>query len=111
MKYLLDHLIQRHVIPLLLIPVVLSGLSCFAIFGLPEALRSSSTRDAIILAAISLFGIIGTICTSVFLRVIRSRPPTWKLFELGRTAWSILVTVAWLAGAGCGVLMIYDISQ
>ena len=45
MKHLLSHLIQRHLIPLLLLPVVLSGLACFAIFGLVHELRTSSTSD------------------------------------------------------------------
>ena len=105
MKHLFDHFIQGHVIPLLLIPVVLSGLSCFAIFGLPQALRSSSRTDAIILIVISLLGIIGTIGTWVFLRAVRSRPHTWQVFNLGRTAWSFLISVTWLAGVLCGVLI------
>jgi len=107
MKHLLNHLIQRHVIPLLLLPVVLSGFSCFAIYGLPQALRSASTTDAIILVIISLLGVIGTFCTSVFFRVVRSQPATWQVFELGRTAWAVLIAVAWFAGVACGVLMIY----
>jgi hypothetical protein len=84
MKHLLNHLIQRHVIPLLLLPVVLSGLACFAIYGLLHELRTSSSTDLIILGVISLLGIIGTLCSSVFLRVVRSQPVTWQVFELER---------------------------
>ena len=111
MKHLLNHLIQRHVIPLLLLPVVLSGFSCFAIYGLLHELRTSSSTDLIILGIISLLGIIGTLCSSVFLRVVRSQPVAWQVFELGRTAWSVLIVVAWLAGVACGVLMIYETSR
>ncbi len=109
MKHLLNHLIQRHVIPLLLLPVVFSGFACFAIFGLLHELHTSSTTDLIILTAISLLGLIGTFCTSIFLRIVRSQPTTWQAFELGRTAWSVLIIVAWITGAACGVLMIYEI--
>ncbi len=111
MKHLLNHLIQRHVIPLLLLSVVLSGFSCFAIYGFLHELRTSSTTDLIILATISLVGVIGTVCTSVFLRFVRSQPLTWQVFELGRTAWSVLITAAWLAGVACGVLMIFETSR
>lgn len=111
MKHLLNHLIQRHLIPLLLLPVVLSGFSCFAIYGLLHELRNSSATDLIILAIISSLGIIGTFCTLGFLRVVRSQPATWQVFELGRTAWSVLITVAWIAGVACGVLMIYETSR
>jgi hypothetical protein len=115
MKHLLNHLIQRHVIPLLLLPVVFSGFACFAAYGLLHDLRTSSTAasmgDLIILAVVSLLGIIGTLCTSVFFRVIRSQPVTWQIFELGRTAWSVLIISAWLAGVACGVLMIYETSR
>jgi hypothetical protein len=107
-KQLLDHFIQGHVIPLLLIPVVLSGMSCFSIVGLPQALRSSSKTDVILLAALSLLGMIGTVGTWLFLRGVRSRPPTWRVFELGRTAWSVLIAAAWLAGVVCGLVMIYE---
>lgn len=111
MKHIFNHLVQRHVIPVLLIPVVLSGWFCFAISGLPQALRTSSTTDAIILIVISLLGVIGTFCSSVLLRVVRSQPTTWQIVGLGRTAWSVLIVVAWLGGAACGVLMIYQTSQ
>jgi hypothetical protein len=110
MNHLLNHLIQRHVIPLMLLPVVLSGFSCFAIYGLLHELRTSSATDLIILAVISLIGVVGTLCTSIFLRFVRSQPVTWQVFELGRTAWSALIIVAWLAGVACGVLMIYETS-
>ena len=111
MKHLLNHLIQRHLIPLLLLPVVLSGFACFTIFGLVHELHTSSTTDLILLAVVSLLGIIGTFCTSIFLRVVRSQPPTWQIFQLGRTAWSVLITAAWLGGAACGLLMIYETSR
>ena len=111
MKHLLNHLIQRHLIPLLLLPVVLSGLACFALFGLVHELRTSSTTDLIILGVISLLGVIGTLCTTVFFRVVRSQPATWQVFELGRTAWSVLIVSAWLAGVACGVVMIYEITR
>jgi hypothetical protein len=111
MKHLLNHLIQRHVIPVLLLPVVASGMLCFSIFGLPQAVRSSATGDEIILAAMSLLGVVGTVGTAVLVHVIRSQPAAWQVFELGRTAWSVLVTVAWLAGVACGVLMTYEISR
>jgi hypothetical protein len=111
MKHLLDHLIQRHVIPLMLLPVVMSGFSCFAIYGLLHELHTSSATDLIILAVISLVGIIGTLCTSLFLRFVRSQALTWQVFELGRTAWSVLIVIAWLAGVACGLLMIYETSR
>ena len=111
MKHLLNHLIQRHVIPLLLLPVVLSGFACFAIYGLLHELRTSSSTELIILGIISLFGILGTICSSVLLRVVWAQPVTWQIFELRRTAWMVLIVVAWLAGIACGVLMIYETSQ
>jgi len=111
MKHLFNHLIQRHVIPLLLLPVVCSGFACFTIYGLLHELHTSSRTDLIFLAIISLLGIIGTLCTSVFLRVVRSQPATWQVFELGRTAWSVLIIAAWLAGVACGVLMIYETSR
>src|SRR4051794_17308695 len=108
MKHLLNHLIQRHLIPLLLLPVVLSGFACFAIYGLLHELHTSSTKDLIFLAIISLLGLIGTLCTSVFFRSVRSQHTNWRLFELGRTTWSVLILFAWLAGLACGILMIYE---
>ena len=111
MERLFNHLIQRHLVPLLLLPVVLSGLSCFGIFLLPEAFRGSSTGNRIIAVIFSLIGIFGTVATLILLRVIRRRPTSWRVFELGRTAWTILVTLAWLAGVACGFIMLHDISR
>lgn len=106
MKHLLNHLIQRHVIPLLLIPVVLSSFFCFAIYGFLHEFRTSSTGELIFMAILSLLGVIGTFCTLVLFRVVRSQPAAWQIFELGRTAWLVLITVAWLVGVACGVLML-----
>jgi hypothetical protein len=111
MQHLLNHLIQHHVIPLLLIPVAISGVSCFAVYELLRELHDAPAADLILLAIFSIVGIIGTICTWFFLRSVRSQPVTWKTFELGRTTWSILIIFAWFAGAACGVLMIFDTSR
>ena len=111
MEHLLNHLIQRHVVPLLLLPVVMSGFFCLAILQLPETFRSPSTPDRIIAVVFSLFGIVGTVGTFIFLRVIRRKAQNWRVFELGRTAWLVLISVAWLAGVACGVLMLYEISR
>jgi hypothetical protein len=111
MKHLLNHLVQRHVIPLLLLPVVLSGFAWFAIYGFLHEFRTSSTTDLIILAAVSMLGLIGTFCSSIVLRVVRAQPETWQVFELGRTAWSVLIIAAWIAGVACGLLMIYETSR
>lgn len=111
MEHLLNHLIQRHLIPLLLIPVVLSGLACFAIAGLPEAFRGSSMSDIVILIIISLLGLVGSAGTFVLLRVIKKKAPDWRVFELGRTAWITLIALAWFAGVGCGLLMLHEISR
>ncbi|MGP8197927.1 MAG: hypothetical protein ACLQU4_00310 [Limisphaerales bacterium] len=111
MEHFLNHLIQRHVMPLLLIPVVMSSFSCFAILQLPEVFRSSSTPDQVVAVVFSLIGIFGTFGTYKFFRVIRHKAPTWRVFELGRTAWLVLIGMAWFAGLGCGVLMLYETSR
>jgi hypothetical protein len=111
MEHLFNHLIQRHLVPLLLLPVVLSGFGCFGILLLPEAFRGSSTGDRIIAVVFSLIGIFGTVATLILVRAIRRRPTSWRVFELGRTAWTVLVTLAWLAGVACGFIMLHDISR
>ncbi len=89
----------------------MSGFLCFAILKLPEAFRSSSTQDQVLLVAFSLIGILGTFGTYQFFRVIRRKASDWTVFALGRTAWLVLIGFAWLAGAGCGVLMLYETSS
>jgi hypothetical protein len=111
MEHLFNHLIQRHLVPVLLLPVVLSGLCCFGILLLPEAFRGSSTDDRIIAVICSLIGIFGTVATLILLRAIRRRPTSWRVFELGRTAWTVLVSIAWLAGVACGFIMLHGISR
>jgi hypothetical protein len=82
MEHLLKRLVQRHLVPVLLLPVVLSGLACFAVSGLPQAVRSSSRAEEIILVVVTLLGILGSLGTFVCLRVIRRQPPTWRIFDL-----------------------------
>src|SRR5690349_17024980 len=110
-EYLSKHLLQRHVIPFLLIPVVMSGFVCFPVFGLPDAFAMSSNSDVLWVAIVSAGGIVGTIGTIFVLCVIRKKEPHWRLFELGRTAWLTLIIVAWIAGLGCGFLMVHEISR
>jgi len=109
MEHLFNHLVQRHVVPLLLLPVVLSGLGCFEVLLLPEAFRAS-TGDRIIAVVFSLIGIFGTIATFILIRAIRRQESSWQVLELGRTAWTALVSLAWLSGVGCGCMMLHDIS-
>src|SRR5881409_1139667 len=110
MERLFNHLIQRHLVPVLLLPVVFSGLGCFAVFLLPEVFRSSSTPDRVLAVVFSLIGIFGTIATFILLRVIHRQASSWRVFDLGRTAWTILVSLAWLVGVGCGCIMMYELS-
>jgi hypothetical protein len=111
LKHLSNHLLQRHVIPYLLIPVVMSGFACFAIFGLPDAIGMSSNSDVLGLVIISAGGILGSIGTMFVVCVIRKKEPHWRVFELGRTAWLTLIILAWVAGLGCGLLMVHAISR
>jgi hypothetical protein len=104
--HFLNHLAQRHLVPLLLLPVVMSGFCLFTVFGLPTAFRSSSTTDQILCLVFSMAGICGTAATLYFVRSITKRPASWRLFDLGRTAWLVLMVIAWGAGLGCGVLML-----
>ena len=110
MKRLINNLLLHHLLPLLLLPVAMSGCFCFAILRLPEALRSNYTPDRVIAVIFSSFGILGTIATVIFLRAIRRRTSTWRVFELGRTAWIVLIGFAWIAGLACGVVMLYETS-
>jgi hypothetical protein len=111
MEHFFNHLIQRHVVPVLLLPAVISGFSCFAILQLPAAFEAPSTPDRIVAVVFSLIGIFGTLGTCLFFRAIRRKQPDWRVFELGRTAWLVLIGAAWLAGVGCGVLMLYETSR
>jgi hypothetical protein len=111
LKLISNHLLHRHVIPFLLLPVVMSGFACFAVFGLPDAIHMSSNSDVLGLIVISAGGILGSIGTMFVLCVIRKKEPYWRLFELGRTAWLTLITLAWIAGLGCGLLMVQEISR
>ena len=108
MKHLLNHLIHRHVLPLLLLPIAVSGCFCFAVFTLPEAFRSTSTEDRFVAVVFSLLGIFGTAVTITFLRAMRRLSPEWRVFELGRTGWIVLISIAWLAGVGCGIVILYE---
>ena len=108
MEHLFIHLIHRHVLPLLLLPIAASGCFCFAVFGLPEAFRSTSSGDRVVMVVFSLLGILGTVATFLILRLIHRRDREWRVFELGRTAWSVLISIAWLAGVGCGIVMLYE---
>jgi hypothetical protein len=89
----------------------MSGFSCFAIIGLPEVFRSSSTPDKVMAVVFSLIGILGTFGSYKFFRIVRHKAPNWRVFDLGRTAWLVLIGVAWFAGVGCGVLMLYETSR
>jgi hypothetical protein len=109
LKGVSNHLIQQHVIPWLLLPVVMSGLACFAVFGLPDAFHSSSNSDVVGLTVASLLGILGSSGTFALLCTIRRKAPDWTVFELGRTAWLTLIILAWFAGLGCGGWMLHEI--
>ncbi len=111
MEPLFNHLLQRHVIPVLLLPVVLSGLGCVTVLLLPSTFRSSSTPDRLLVGIISLLGILGTIATFLLLRAIRRRDVSWRVFELGKTAWSVLISLAWLGGVACGFLMLHEVAR
>jgi len=108
MERLLNHLMQGCIVPLLLLPVVLSGLSCVALVQLPEALHSAPRSDQFIAVAFSLFGIIGTLGTIVFVRIVRRKAPNWQFFGLGRTVWIVLINLAWFAGLVAGGLKLYE---
>src|ERR1700678_3231800 len=108
MKHLLSHLIHRHILPILLLPIVVSGIFCVCIFELPAMFRSPSTPDRVISVVFSSLGILGTIATYLVFRVVRRRDQTWRVFELGRTAWTVLISVAWLCGVACGILIFYE---
>src|SRR5262245_60479831 len=70
MKHLVNHLVQRHLVPVLLLPVVLSGLFCFAIFGLPAAVRSSSREEEVILVVVTLLVVLGSSCMCVWFSAV-----------------------------------------
>jgi hypothetical protein len=111
LKPLSNHLLQRHVIPYLLIPVVMSGFACWPVFGLPDSVYMASNSDVLGMVIISAGGILGSIGTMFVLCVIRKKEPHWRAFELGRTAWLTLIILAWIAGLGCGWLMVHAISR
>jgi hypothetical protein len=91
--------------PLLLLPVVLSGFSLFGILGLAETFHSSSTRDQVLLIALSLVGLVGSVGTFLCGRFIRNRSQQWQVFGLRKTAWLVLICLAWLIGLACGIVM------
>lgn len=110
MEFFFKHLLHRRVLPLLLLPITMCGCFCFATLQLPQAFRSGSADRAFVIV-LSLIGILGTIVTFIILRFIYRRESTWRIFDLGRTAWMALLILAWLVGAGCGVLMLIDTRQ
>lgn len=110
MEHIFNHLVQR-LIPLLLLPVVFSGLCFFGLFQLASELRSFSKPDWIVAIVVSLMGILGTGTTYILLRAIRRQASSWRVLELGRMGWIVLVCLAWVGGVACGFIMMYDISQ
>ena len=108
MERLGNRVVHGRLLPLLLLPVAISGFFCFTVFALPEAFRSTSRGDRVVAIVFSLIGIIGTFTTFMFLRAIRRRPPGWRVFDLGPTAWTVLVSTAWLMGIACGLFLIYE---
>ena len=110
MHRLLNQL-THSVLPLLLAPVASSGLVVsVGILGLPDLLRNGTTTEQIFFALLTLAGIAGTIGTFLFLRAIYRRDPSWRVFELGRTAWILLLSISWALGMIGGVVFFWGIS-
>lgn len=105
MRLLLAHLFNHHLLPVLLLPIAMAGFFFLSILGMPEALRSQSAPDRVIGACFAAFGLGGTIATSLLVRGIRRRDSSWRALELGRTAWTALISLAWCLGALCGAYL------
>jgi hypothetical protein len=92
---------MKHFIAWLLIPVVMSGFSFFVILDDPKGFHERQFDEIVY----SIFGIVGTISIFVSVLIIRRKSASWKVFDLGRAAWIAIISVAWLAGVGCGFLV------
>jgi hypothetical protein len=106
------HLLHRHVLPVLLAPVAMSGFCFVMLVGLPGELFKIHKIIEIILA-IGLVGMAfgGTALSIIFIKAFSRREPSWKLFDLGRFAWISLVSIAWLMGAACGGYLVYIVHR
>lgn len=83
-----------------LLPVVASGF--FLFMGLAFIFRARSSPELIFGSAFTVVGLSGTGLGLWILWALRRSATSWRLLELGRTAWTSLVVLAWLIGIAIG---------
>ena len=102
------HLLHRHVLPGLLVPVAISGFCFVMIMGFPgELFKIHKTIDTVLAICLVVMAFGGTALSIILIKAFSRRGLSWGLFGLGRFAWISLVSIAWLMGAACGGYLVY----